>query len=290
MDVRRALVEDYWHERGTMTALCDLYGVSRKTGYKWLARFEQNGPAGLVDRARRPHTSPTAMPPDLEQAVVRVRRRFPHWGVRKLRAWLLRHEPAHPWPSRATLHRVLQRHDLIVSASHGRRGRDRGIGRRLRDASEANDVWTIDFKGPFRLQNGLSCHPLTVRDLASRYTLGCEALRQETTKATWHCLARAFATYGVPCCIRSDNGAPFAGPGLARLSRLNVWWRRLGIAVEHIDLARPDQNGAHERFHRDLKAQTARPPAATFAAQQRRFDAFRREYNPSAYCLTSLCR
>jgi transposase InsO family protein len=281
MDGRRAFVEDYLHARGTMTALCRVYGVSRKTGYKWLDRFERDGPVGLADRSRRPRTSPAALTPAVVQAVVQVRRRFPHWGVRKLRAWLRRHEPAQAWPSRTTFHRVLQRQDLIAPAPRRptRRGADGVTGRRLRDAHAANDVWTLDFKGPVRLQNGLHCHPLTVRDLASRYTLRCDALRQETTRATRHSLARTFATYGLPRCIRSDNGAPFAGTGFARLSRLNVWWLRLGIAVEQIAPARPDQNGAHERFHRDLKAQTARPPAATFSAQQHRFEVFRREYN-----------
>lgn len=278
MDLRYALVRDYWAEWASMTELCQTYGVSRKTAYKWCRRFDEAGRAGLTDRSRRPHTIQTRVTPSMRAAVLETRRRYPDWGARKIRRWLRNRDGRCAWPARSTIHEVCQAAGLVrvvrrripalVTAPH-----------RLRPADAPNAVWTVDFKGHFRLGLGARCYPLTVRDLASRFTLRCDALAGERTADTRARFDRAFATYGLPECIRSDNGKPFAGPGLARLSVLNVWWLRLGIAVEQIALGRPDQNGSHEQFHRVLKARTARPPATTFPAQQRRFDRFRCEYN-----------
>ena len=231
-----------------------------------------------MDRSRRPEASPDAVAAEVVDQLVQARRRKPYWGARKLRRWLVPRAPAVSWPSRSTIHAILRRHGAV---------RQRRLRRRLaplqpsplRGAQGPNDVWTVDFKGHFRLASGQRCYPLTLRDLASRYTLRCDALVGEQTEPTRRRFARAFAAYGLPACIRSDNGHPFAGTGLARLSRLAVWWMRLGIQVDRIALGRPDQNGAHEQFYRVLKAQTTRPPAPSFSAQQRRFDRFRREYN-----------
>jgi transposase InsO family protein len=278
MDLRRAFVEDYLSEAFAMTELCETYQISRKTGYKVVGRFEAEGWAGLADRSRRPHTAPHRVPPTLVAAVLDVRRRKPDWGARKVRGWLIARQPNRAWPSRSAIHAIFTRDGSVRRPS--RRPSPswrRGQGRRL--ATAPNDVWTVDFKGDFRLGNGARCYPLTLRDLASRYTLRCEALDRPALAPTQRGLERAFAEFGLPACIRSDNGEPFAGPGLAGLSRLNISWLRLGIAVEQIDPGRPDQNGSHEQFHRVLKARTARPPAATRTAQQRRFDTFRREYN-----------
>lgn len=278
MDLRRRFVDEYFSQASSMTELCAEYGVSRKTGYKWLWRFEVGGPVALMDATRRPHRSPTAVSPAIVEALLAARARKPHWGARKLRRWLHVREPHVPWPSRSTIHAVLHGHGLIPTRR--RRRASVALWRRgLRRADHPNAVWTVDFKGHFRLQTGQRCHPLTLRDLASRYVLRCDAFDSERTDLTRRSLERAFATYGLPECIRSDNGQPFAGSGLGRLSRLNVWWLRLGIAVEQIALGRPDQNGAHEQFHRVLKAQTVRPPAPCLKAQQRRFDRFRHEYN-----------
>jgi transposase InsO family protein len=218
------------------------------------------------------------IPLALRQAILAARRRHPDWGARKLRRWLLRRDASQSWPARSTIHDLCHAADLV----QGRRWRIPAAviaPTRLRPADAPNAVWTVDFKGHFRLGSGARCYPLTLRDAASRFTLRCDALTGERTADTRARFERAFATYGLPACIRSDNGKPFAGPGLARLSALNVWWLRLGIVVEQIALGRPDQNGSHEQFHRVLKARTARPPAATFVAQQRRFDRFRQEYN-----------
>lgn len=279
MDLRRQFVKDAMRELHTMTELCATYDISRKTGYKWLARFEQGGTAALHDQSRRPHVSPDAVPKPIVEALVMARRRKPHWGARKLRQWLVKTQPRMTWPARSTIHHVLRQQGLVRTPRR-RAAPMRALATQpLTAATQPNDVWTVDFKGHFRLRSGSRCYPLTVRDLASRYTLRCDALPGEHSRATRDRFARAFADYGLPLCIRSDNGKPFASHGLAHLSRLAVWWLRLGIRVERIAPGRPDQNGSHERFHRDLKAQTARPPSTTLGAQQRRFNRFVSEYN-----------
>lgn len=278
MAQRYELVQDYLAELDSMAELCREYGVSRKTAYKWCARFAAEGRRGLSDRSRRPHQLPPTIAWPIRRAILQARRHHRSWGARKLRAWLVRAQPHRRWPARSTIHDVCHAEGL-VRAVHRRIPALVNAPRRLRPADGPNAVWTVDFKGHFRLGDGARCYPLTLRDVASRFTLRCDALEGERTTATRARFERAFLTYGLPACIRSDNGKPFAGPGLARLSVLNVWWLRLGIAVEQIALGRPDQNGSHEQFHRVLKAETARPPAATLHAQQRRFDRFRHEYN-----------
>ena len=278
MDVRRAFVHEALRETETMTELCATYDISRKTGYKWLARYERDGGRGLTDRSRRPAHSPEAVPPATVEALLAARRRKPYWGARKLHAWLQRTQPTTAWPARSTIHTILRRHGAI-RLRRRRRALPGLTTRPLTVARQPNDVWTADFKGSFLLGSSDRCCPLTVRDLASRVAVRCDALPGEYSGPTQDCFTQAFAARGLPRCIRTDNGTPFAGTGLAQLSRLNVWWMRLGIRVERIAPGRPDQNGSHERFHRDLKAQTTRPPARTLRGQQQRFDAFLREYN-----------
>jgi transposase InsO family protein len=261
----------------TMTELAEHYAIARKTGYKWVERYDAEGVVGLVDRSCRPHRSPLATDPALVDALVAQRKRHPRWGAKKLLAVLARREPDAAWPSRSTVCDLLKRHGLVTA----RRRRDRHAPTRspLAPVTAANDVWTTDFKGEFRTGDGVYCYPLTLRDGFSRFVLRCDALLHRTSDATHQRFARAFAEFGLPARIRSDNGKPFAGPGLAGLSRLAVWWMRLGIVPERIAPGHPEQNGSHEQFHAVLKADTARPPAATATAQQRRFARFCREYN-----------
>jgi putative transposase len=277
VEQRLEFVTEYLGALLTMTELAAQYGISRKTAYKWLDRYKRDGIAGLADHSRRPHHSPQASDPALMEQILAVRRRHPRWGAQKLLTVAMRATADGDWPSRATICRRLAAAGLITA-----RGRRRPIPpppSPLTPIAAANDVWTTDFKGEFRTGDGVYCYPLTLRDAFSRFVLRCDALDHRTYAATRSRFERAFAAYGLPTRIRSDNGTPFAGSGFARLSRLCIWWIRLGIVPERIAPGHPEQNGSHEQFHRVLKAETTRPPSANRSAQQRRFGRFCREYN-----------
>jgi putative transposase len=278
MEQRLEFVREVGTGLFTMTELTAQYGISRKTGYKWLERYAADGARGLADRSRRPHESPQATARELVEAILALRRRHPHWGPKKLLAVLRRRDPAAAWPARSTLAGLLNQHGLVMPRRRGRRA-PTAMWPTLAPATRPNDVWTTDFKGEFRTGDRAYCYPLTLRDGFSRYALRCDALGERTSAATRRCFDRAFHDYGLPERIRSDNGKPFAGPGLGGVSRLSVWWMRLGIVPERIAPGHPEQNGSHEQFHAVLKAHTARPPAAHRAAQQQRFRRFIREYN-----------
>ena len=278
MEQRLEFVHEYESGLFTMTELAAQYGISRKTGYKWLAEYEAAGARGLFDRSRRPHHSPQATDPELVETLLAVRWRHPRWGAKKLLAIAARRDPRADWPSRSTVCTWLKQRGLVA----GRRRRARAPqapGPPLAPATRVNEVWTTDFKGEFRTGDGVYCYPLTLRDGFSRFVLRCDGLFGRTGAATQRRFARAFAEYGLPDRIRSDNGGPFASPGLGGLSSLSVWWIRLGIIPERIAPGHPEQNGSHEQFHRVLKAETARPPAPNGAAQQQRFRRFVQEYN-----------
>ena len=277
MNQRLEFIREHETELFTMTELATQYGISRKTGYKWLERFDVEGALGLRDRSRRPHESPQATDPELLATLIRVRQRHPRWGAKKLLTVAARQDAKADWPAPSTVAAHLKARGLII----GRRRRRPPVvaPSRRGPITQANEVWTTDFKGEFRTGDGWYCYPLTLRDGFSRFVLRCDALAAHTLDVTRPRFARAFAEYGLPERLRSDNGPPFGGPGLGRLSSLAVWWIRLGIVPERIDPGHPEQNGSHEQFHAVLKAETARPPAASAAAQQRRFTRFCAEYN-----------
>lgn len=278
MDQRMQFVTEFRTGLFTMTELAAQYGISRKTGYKWIDRYEAGGVGALSDHSRRPEYSPAATAPELVEALVALRKRRPRWGAKKLLAVLRRQDPDARWPARSTVCDLLKQRGLI--APQRKRFHAPGASRApLVPITAANEVWTTDFKGEFRTGDGRYCYPLTLRDGFSRYVLRCDALLGRTTVATRDRFARAFAEYGLPERIRSDNGGPFASPGVAGLSQLSVWWIRLGIVPERTAPGHPEQNGSHEQFHRVLKAATTRPPAVHAAAQQRRFARFCAEYN-----------
>jgi transposase InsO family protein len=277
MDQRLEFISEYLRHLWSMSDLCARYGISRPTGYKWVGRYEAKGPAGLVDRSRRPHHSPNATDPEAVEALLAERGRHPHWGAKKLLALLHARDPDMPLPAVSTAQLILKRHGLVGSR---RRRPRRAVAAPARTESTApNEVWTADFKGEFRTRDGRYCYPLTIVDDHSRYLLACRALLKPTAAATRGAFARLFRRLGLPRVIRTDNGTPFAGKGLARLSRLAVWWIELGITPELIAPARPEQNGRHERLHRTLKEATVLPPASSARAQQRRFNRFLEEYN-----------
>lgn len=278
MDQRLHLVKEYREGLLPLAELAVQYGVSRKTAYKWIGRYDPDSTEafGLVDRSRRPHDSPTRTAAEIADVFVTLREKHPTYGAKKL-LWLAERLPRQQaWPTRSTVHEVLKRAGLIRRRPRVERVR---MPTPLAPITAPNDTWTTDYKGQFRTGDGRYCYPLTLRDGWSRFLLRCDGLLGPTLAATRARFECAFAEYGLPRRIRSDNGKPFAGIGLARLSTLAVWWMRLGIVVERIALGRPEQNGSHEQFHAVLKAHTTRPPAANLRAQQRRFNRFRHEYN-----------
>lgn len=272
MDERTQFIAAWLQHEKSMSTLCRQFGISRKTGYKWMARYRAAGPSGLLERSHAPHWQPAAMTTGTQRAILRLRAKHPHWGPRKLRAWLEQHAPA-TWPAPSTIGALLQRAGLTVP----RRRRYRPAGTARTPVGGANDVWAADFKGWFRTGDGRRCDPLTISDVYSRYLLRCQVVGAAQSELVRPIFEAAFREYGVPRVMRTDNGAPFAGG--AGLSRLAAWWIRLGIRPERIAPGHPEQNAEHERLHRTLKQETADPPCATLAAQQRAFDCFRRIYN-----------
>ena len=261
-----------------MTDLCREFGISRKTGYKIFNRYKADGAGAFSDRSHRPVRYANQLPPQIESLIVRLKREKPHWGARKLRELLVRRLPGDVRvPAKSTIHAVLDRHDLVAT---GRRRRQRANGTALSLGAHPNDLWCVDYKGEFKLGDGRYCFPLTVTDHASRFLLLCEAKESVKAELALPAFERLFREKGLPSAIRSDNGVPFASPnGLFQLSKLAVWWLRLGIEIERIKPGHPQQNGRHERMHRTLKAEATRPAGMNFLQQQARFDDFVAEFN-----------
>jgi putative transposase len=277
MDQKIQFIADYRRRTLSITELCALYGVSRKTGYKWIERYLTSGPPGLEDRLRTPGSRPNQTPQHVVEALIEVRCRHPSWGAKKLLSILQKRHPSWSLPGRSTICDMLRRHGLVPKKRHHRHIGHPGKPTTL--IAAPNDVWSADFKGQFKTSNGLYCYPLTVADGYSRFLLGCQALSSTRVAEAKPVFTRLFKEFGLPKRLRTDNGVPFATNTLGRLSQLSAWWVRLGILPEFIEPGKPQQNGRHERMHRTLKAETARPPARTRRAQQLKFDRFREEFN-----------
>jgi len=278
MDQRMRFVTDALSDRFTMTELCERYGVSRRIGYKWLARFNEDGRRGLSDRSRRPHTCPTQIRPVLAELLCEFRRLHPDWGARKLLQVLRRRHPEiEDWPAASTAADLLARRGLVRRRRRRRERQHPGVAPIATAAP--NDLWTADFKGQFRTGNGVYCYPLTIADQHTRCLLTCHGLLSTETATARPVFERAFREYGLPVAIRTDNGVPFATLAIHGLSYLNVWWMRLGIVHQRIHPGCPQENGAHERMHRTLKRRAIKPVQRTCGRQQQQFDAFRLEYN-----------
>jgi putative transposase len=260
-----------------MAELCREFGVSRKTGYKILNRYNSCGLQGLTDRSRRPYRQANQLPVQIETLIVRLKQDKPTWGAPKIREKLARRYPDVHTPAISTVHAVLDRHGLVKP----RKGRpNKAKGTPLSHPCQPNDLWCADYKGEFMLADRRYCYPLTISDFASRYLIACEAL--STTKETYafSVFEAAFKEFGLPRSIRTDNGVPFASPNaLFGLSKLSVWWLRLGIAIERIKPGNPQQNGRHERMHLTLKLETTKPAGNNFLQQQAKFDDFIDCYN-----------
>jgi putative transposase len=261
----------------SMTELCTRFGISRECGYRWLRRYRASGPAGLQNRSSAPHSHPSQISGWIREMLIEAKRAHPHWGPRKIVAFLERRRPELRLPAASTVGMLFSREGLV---DHRRRSRAPDQARPIhRQPLAPNDVWAADFKGEFRTMDGRYCYPLTVTDGFSRFLLGCDALASTRERKVRGVFQRLFQVYGLPEAMRTDNGLPFASPALAGLSSLSVWWIKLGIRRQRIRPGRPADNGRHERMHRTLKAETTRPPGADLRRQQLHFDAFRHEFN-----------
>lgn len=277
MDQRTQFIADFLRDTLSITELCQLYGVSRKTAYKWIDRYLRLGPAGLEERSRRPRHAPNETAPEIVAAFLEVRRRHPSWGAKKLLKIVHKRHLRWNLPCRSTVCDILSRHGMVPKKRHRRH-----IGHPGKPNSSIlapNDLWSADFKGQFKTADGLYCYPLTVADGFSRYLLGCQALYSTAVDGAKPVFRRLFHEFGLPKRIRTDNGVPFATNTLARLSSLSAWWVRLGVLPELIEPGKPQQNGRHERMHKTLKAEATRPPAGSLPAQQRKFNRFQTEFN-----------
>jgi len=283
MSERLAFVQDCLDRKRRIVDICKEFGISEKTGHKQLKRFREEGIEGLRDRSHAGLTHPYRITPEVAERVIALRRKYPLYGAQILHDLLIQNEPEIRWPAASSIGELLKRSNLIrTKRKHNRDAERMALGTGRTRALEPNVVWTADFKGEFRLRSGTGpyCYPLTVMDLHSRFLLSCAALETTAVAPTRGIFVRLFREYGLPSVLRTDNGVPFCqANALGRLGRLGFWWVRLGIRPEHIKPATPSENGAHERFHRTLKAAATKPASSSLRAQQRRFDEFRTEYN-----------
>lgn len=273
VEQRERFIRDHRLELYAMSELCARYGISRKTGYKWLARFEEGGRLSLRGRSRAPYHCPHRIARDIA-AVICAARQHPSWGPSKLLLWLRPRYPAIEWPAVSTAGDLLARRGLVKRRRRRQQWQHPGIVPAV--TTQSNDLWTADFKGHFRTRDAIYCYPLTVADQHTRYLLACHGLLSTKGHGVHPVFDRLFREYGLPRAIPTDNGVRFATTGIHGLSRLNVWWLRLGIQHQRIVPAHPEQNGAHERMHKTLKGEACRPPQSGLLSQQRAFNAFRR--------------
>ncbi len=277
MDERLRFVAACLEGSETVLDLCHRFGISRKTGYKWLGRYESEGAGGLSDRSRAPHTNPRALDGELVLEILAVRHRYPSWGPRKVKAWLEDNRGERAWPPASSIGNLFDRAGLTRPRKRRRRSPPQSLP--FSACRAPNDIWCVDFKGWFLTGDGIQVDPLTISDSYSRYLLRCEAVGRTDRAHVWPVFAAAFGEFGLPRAVRSDNGPPFASRGAAGLSRLAVQLIKAGILPERIAPGKPQQNGRHERMHLTLKQDTASPPARSLAEQIVRFQDFRRIYN-----------
>jgi transposase InsO family protein len=276
LEQRVAMLGDYDTGAFSVSELCRAYGVSRETFYVWLRRRAGGEADWFVDRSHAPEQCPHRTADEVVEAVIGAKRRFPRFGPKKLKAWLERHHPQASWPAASTIGDMLKRAGLVEARAGRRRAVERG-GVELA-ALEPNAEWACDFKGWFRTRDGQRCDPLTITDTASRYLIDVR-IAEASVAGVQPIFARVFEEHGLPQAIRCDTGSPFGSSGAGGLTRLSVWWLKLGVRPHFIRPASPQDNGRHERLHRTLKAETAKPASASLAEQQARFDAFRHLYN-----------
>jgi putative transposase len=277
IEFRRKFVQGWSSHVGTFEEYCLLFGVSRDTGYEWRARFEDHGSAGLETLSSAPRSCPHETPLVIQEFVIAARKLHPTWGPRVLKPWLEHAYPHLELPAPSTIGEILSRNGLVRPRK--RRPRTEPFTKPFAKCTAPNGTWTTDFKGQFRTGDGRLCYPLTLVDTFSRYLLRCDGYLTPTEENARKSFVAAFREHGLPEVIRSDNGTPFASTAPGGLSRLSIWWIHLGIRPERITPGKPAENGRHERMHRTLKAEATEPARANLRAQQRQFNAFRREFN-----------
>jgi putative transposase len=277
LDLRTGMIDQWLSREYNVTELSESYGVSRKTVYKWINRYLRQGKAGLAALPREPYHHPNVTPEETVEAIMDMKKRRMRWGPRKVIAKLRNDYPDTRWPADSTVHDILKRHGLVRPRKY--RHRTPAYTEPFLGCDRPNRVWSADYKGQFRMGNGRLCYPLTTTDNHSRYILGCWGLTRPTFEQTQPCFEWMFRNSGLPEAIRTDNGIPFASIGLGGLSRLSVWFIKLGIRAERIEVGHPEQNGRHERMHRTLKEATATPPKMNIHEQQKAFNRFMVEYN-----------
>ena len=276
LEERVSILRDYDTGAFTVSGLCETYGVSRQTFYTWRERRGSGAADWFCDRSHAPQQVPGRTAAEIVAELVAVRRRFPRFGPKKVKAWLERTQPQRAWPAASTIGGLLKAQGLV--APRARRRRAVELGGAETSAPDPHAEWACDFKGWFRTRDGERCDPLTITDTASRYLIDVR-IAEPSIEGVRPAFEQAFAEHGLPAAIRCDNGSPFGSSGAGGLTRLSVWWLKLGIAPHFIRPASPQDNGRHERMHRTLKAETAKPPSASLFEQQARFDAFRAHYN-----------
>ncbi len=275
MEEKLRFVFEYERDEQTMAELCAGFGICRDTGYAWLRRYRQHGVSGLLDLNRASHRHPNQTSAGIEAAVLELRQAHMRWGPRKLKRILERDHPVRQWPAASTIGAMVKRAGLVIARK--KRRRTEPYTHPLAHANESNRVWCADFKGWFKAGDGVRVDPLTISDAWSRYLLRCQAVEKTDTERVRAIFEAAFREHGMPEAIRTDNGAPFASPAIGGLSRLAVWWIKLGIVPERIEAGHPEQNGRHERMHRSLKQEVER--AQDWRTQQRELDRFRHDFN-----------
>lgn len=274
---RKSLIQDAHSGRYTHTELCQRYRISRKTGYKWLRRYDQEGRPGLVDRSRAAHCHPNQTSPQIVEALLEFKHRHPKWGAYAIVRHLKRAQPHRRWPAISTAKGIFERHGLTTPRRKRRRVPPHTEP--LRHAVTPQSVWSADYKGDFQMGNGQRCYPLTMSDNYSRFLITCQGMHKPSLNAVQRCYQRAFERYGLPEAMRTDNGYPFASCGLGGLNPLSIWLLKLDVMPERIAAGHPEQNPRHERMHRTLKHFAIDPPKGNLSAQQRAFNRFRPEYN-----------
>ena len=277
LDQKTQIIEAWLTREYSVIELAEMYEVSRKTVHKWIGRFKVGGIAGLEEWSRAPYSHPNTTAPEIAAIIVAMKQRHMKWGHRKIVAYLHNKYPENRWPCESTTFEILKRNDLVRARK--RRRRTMPYSEPFTYCHQPNDVWSADYKGQFRMGNGKLCYPLTITDNYSRYILGCRGLYRPTHDESRAEFERVFREKGLPKAIRTDNGTPFASVALGGLSRLSVWFIKLGVRPERIETGRPEQNGRHERMHRTLKESAISPPRNNLVEQQRAFDRFTCEFN-----------